>query len=155
MAVAAAAQAPPVSLTGIVVDPTSGVLPSAEVQLSQGGRVVQLVRTDAAGTFSITTPPRQYNLLVMLDGFRPPASVVTVTPAMRPLRVTLPLAALRQEVTVAGTAAEVSMVAGRNADGVAVTQEMLSLLPIFDDDAVRTLSRFLDVGSVGGGGATI
>jgi hypothetical protein len=156
VAAAAAAQAPTPSVMGIIVDPTGGVLPSARVQLSQAGRVVQLVTTDANGAFAVTVPPGQYNLLVMLDGFRPQASTVDVTPRpLKPLKITLPLAAVNQEVMVTGAATEVAMAAASNADAVALTQETLSLLPIFDDDAVRTLSRFLDVGSIGGGGATI
>ena len=153
----AAAQAPPATLTGIVVDPSGGVLPSAKVQLSESGRVVQLVTTDAKGAFILTAPPGQYNLLVMLDGFRPQATVIEVASgrAPRPLKITLPLAAVRQEVLVTGAAAEVALTATSNADAVAITQETLALLPIFDDDAVRTLSRFLDVGAVGSGGATI
>ena len=74
VAAGAAAQAPAATLTGVVVDSTGGVLPSVKVQLSQGGRVVQLVSTDANGAFAITAPPGQYNLLVMLDGFRPQAA---------------------------------------------------------------------------------
>jgi len=157
VAASAAAQTPPAPLTGVVVDPTGGVLPSAQVQLSQGGRVVELVTTDAKGAFALTAPPGQYNLLVMLEGFRPQATVVDVASARapRPLKITLPLAAVRQEVLVTGAAAEVALTAASNADAVAITQETLALLPIFDDDAVRTLSRFLDVGAVGGGGATI
>ena len=157
LAAAAAAQTPSATLTGVVVDATGGVLPSAKVQLSQGGRVVQLVTTDAKGAFAVTAAPGQYNLLVMLDGFRPQATVVEVSSARttRAVKITLPLAAVRQDVMVTGAAADVALTAASNADAVALTQETLALVPIFDDDAVRTLSRFLDVGSIGGGGATI
>jgi len=144
VAAGAAAQAPAATLTGVVVDSTGGVLPSVKVQLSQGGRVVQLVSTDANGAFAITAPPGQYNLLVMLDGFRPQATGVDVASGRttKPLKITLSLAAVRQEVMVTGAAGEVALTAAANADAVALTQETLALLPIFDDDAVRTLSRF-------------
>jgi len=46
----AAAQTAPTTLTGVVVDATGGVLPSAQVQLSQGGRVVQLVTIRCEGS---------------------------------------------------------------------------------------------------------
>src|SRR6476659_5055953 len=113
VAAGAAAQTPPAPLTGVVVDSTGGVLPSAQVQLSQGGRVVQLVTTDAQGTFAIAAPPGQYNLLVMLDGFRPQATVVDVASARatRPVKITPALAAVRQDVTVTGAAGEVALTA--------------------------------------------
>src|SRR5262249_21225413 len=103
----AAAQTPPATLAGVVVDPSGGVLPSAKVQISEGGRVVQLVTTDANGAFTLTAPRGQYNLLVMLDGFRPQAMVIEVASARgpRPLKIMLPLAAVRQEVLVTGAAA--------------------------------------------------
>lgn len=133
------------------------MLPGARVQLSSGNRVVQLVATNPDGAFAIPElPPGKYDVLVMLDGFKPQSESLIVTGRGRPaLRITLSLAGFRQDVVVGGVAEHVSSAASENADAVAVTQSTLALLPIFDDDAVATLSRFLDVGSRSGGGATL
>src|SRR5207253_282875 len=45
--------------------------------------------------------------------------------------------------------------AASNSDALTLNQDMLDSLPVFDQNAIATLSRFLDTGSIGTGGVTI
>jgi hypothetical protein len=67
----------------------------------------------------------------------------------------LRLADVTQEITVSNAAAQVDATASNNLDAVTVDQTMLESLPVFDQDYIATLSRFLDSGSLGSGGATV
>jgi hypothetical protein len=65
------------------------------------------------------------------------------------------LASVTQEVTVSNQAAEVSTGAATNSDAVTIDQAMLDSLPVFDQDLISIVSRFLDAGALGNGGATV
>ncbi len=145
-------------ITGVVVDPTGSVLPNAAVELTTpSGAVIQSRAANATGTFAFdAVPAGRYAVHVSLDQFQPAVVAVTVgARATRPLKIALALAGVHQEITVVGGAAQVATSAAANADAISVTQSTLETLPIFDDDAVATISRFLDVGSVGTSGPTI
>src|ERR1700674_1846204 len=105
----AAAQRPPEpAITGVVVDDTGGALARAAVQLTDAaGATVQSVVTDPIGAFRFErVPPGRYDIHVTLDGFRPASVRITVgTRAQSPLRITLPLAGVTQEINVSNSAA--------------------------------------------------
>jgi carboxypeptidase family protein/TonB-dependent receptor-like protein len=155
----AAAQRPPdLAITGVVVDTTGGALPRAAVQLTDGaGAAVQSLVTDPIGAFRFErVPPGRYDIRVTSDGFRPTTVRITVgTRAQSPVRITLPLAGVTQEITVSNSAPQVNADAAANSDAVTVDQDMLDSLPVFDQNAVAALSRFLDTGSIGTSGVTI
>jgi hypothetical protein len=67
----------------------------------------------------------------------------------------LGIAGLSQEITVSNAAVEVGATAGNNVDAVSIDTTMLESLPVFDNDYIATMSRFLDAGSLGNGGVTI
>jgi carboxypeptidase family protein/TonB-dependent receptor-like protein len=145
-------------VTGVAIDTTGAVLPNADVVLTAAGSgVVQQTTTDAAGNFRFDAVPQgRYEVRVAFEGFRPTAARVVVGGrAPSPLKITLPLASLRQEVTVRNQAAEVTTGAASNSDAVTIDQAMLDSLPVFDQDFIGTVSRFLDAGALGNGGATI
>ncbi len=157
---AAEAQRAPTTqpVTGVAIDPTGAVLPNAEVVLTTTtGSIVQRTTTDAAGNFRFDgVQPGRYEVHVAFEGFQPSTSRVTVGGrAPSALRITLPLASLKQEVTVSNQAAEVSTGAATNSDAVAIDRAMLDSLPVFDQDLISTVSRFLDAGALGNGGATV
>ena len=146
------------TVTGVAIDPTGAILPNAEVVLTTtAGSTVQQTTTDAAGNFRFDGVPQgRYEVHVGFEGFQPSTSRVTVGGrAPSPLRITLLLASLKQEVTVSNQAAEVSTGAATNSDAVTIDQAMLDSLPVFDQDLIGTVSRFLDAGALGNGGATI
>src|SRR5437016_8218698 len=145
-------------VSGVAVDATGAVLPKAQVVLvTPANAPVQVTATDATGVFRFdAVPPGRYEIHVTFEGFQPTTVKLTVGQrAPAPLRVALPLANVKQEITVSNEAPEVSTSATTNADAVTVDQDMLDSLPIFDQDFIATLSRFLDSGSLGTNGVSV
>jgi hypothetical protein len=146
------------TVTGTVVDQTGGILIGASVDLlSTPDNAVQSGTTDPNGSFKFEkVPAGSYSVRARLDGFAPTSVRVSVTNSpTRPLRITMPLASVQQEVTVSNLMEQVNTRAGNNLDAVAIDQDLLGQLPIQDQDYIGTLSRFLDAGALGTGGPTI
>jgi hypothetical protein len=143
---------------GVAVDPTGAVLPNAQVSLTPlSGAATQSTTTDGTGTFRFErVVPGRYEVRVTFEGFQP--TTLRMTVGSRPpsaVRVVLPLAAVTQEITVSNQTPEVTANATTNADAVTVDQSLLESLPVFDQDLIGTLSRFLDAGALGNGGVTV
>lgn len=146
------------AVAGVVVDPSGAVLLGARVELrSAAAAEGRTTVTDNAGSFLFDrVAPGRYDVVVTFQGFRPTTVHVSVDArSPGPLRITLPLAGVTQEITVSNAPAEVNTTAASNVDAVTVDQSMLANLPVFDLDYVATLSQFLDAGSIGTAGATI
>jgi hypothetical protein len=155
---ASAQAAAPGVLTGVVIDQTGGVLVAAHVELLKSpGDAIQSVLTDQSGTFRFErVPPGGYDVRSTLEGFKTTSVHVNVgTNAPRPMRVTLPLATVKQEVTVSNASEQVNMGAASNLDAVTIDQSMLGNLPMLDQNYIGMVSRFLDSGALGTGGPTI
>ena len=149
---------PAFPITGIVFDPSHASVPRAKVAFRRAGASEQQTTTaDAGGAFRFeAVAPGRYEIQVEHEGFKP--ATVRLTIGSRPpgpLEITLSIAELRQEVTVGGQAAQVSTDTSENLDVVTLNRESLDSLPIFDQDYVGAMSRFLDAGSVGTGGVTL
>ncbi len=145
-------------VTGVVVDATGGVLPNAQVELKNGnGMPIASTVTDSVGAFRLDlVPSGRYDVRVTFEGFKPTTVRVTVgNRAPGALRVTLPLAAIAQEVNVGRAAAEVSADTASNLDVSAVDAETIENLPILDQDVLGTMVRFLDASAIGSGGTTL
>ncbi len=153
-AIRAQGPAPGKSISGVVADSTGGVLPGARVDvLDTSGAAAQSITTDASGTFHVDgLPPGRYRLRATFPGFQP-TTIAVIVGARNPPRVsiTLPLAGRQEEVTV-GTE---PLSSTANSDAIAVDQQALDRLPIFDRDPIAALSRFLDAGSIATGGVTL
>ena len=67
----------------------------------------------------------------------------------------MPLAGITQEVTVGNAPAEVRADAISNLDSSTVDQHALENLPIFNEDVVGTMSRFLDSSAIGTNGVML
>jgi carboxypeptidase family protein/TonB-dependent receptor-like protein len=157
-ALASAQPAAPVVLSGVVQDQTGAVLPGATVELvGAGGAIAQSAAADGAGTFRFeNVPPGPYELRATFAGFKSASLRVRVgARSPSPQKLVLGLANLQQEITVSNGATEVGTAASSNVDAVAVDQGMLESLPMFDQDYIATISRFLDSGSIGTGGVTL
>jgi hypothetical protein len=149
---------PGVVVTGIALDPLGGVIPGAQVELtSPDAPAGATATTDASGTFRFDhVLPGSYDVHVTFQGFEPVTVHVTVrSRAPAPLRVTLPLAGLAQEVTVDTGTLQADTTAGNNLNAIVVDQSTLADLPVFDQDFVGTMSRFLDAASIGTSGVTL
>ncbi|HEV3215137.1 MAG TPA: TonB-dependent receptor [Vicinamibacterales bacterium] len=146
------------AVTGVVLDQTGGVLIGVLVELVNSSRTtVQTGVTDQSGTFRFEhVAAGSYDVRSTLEGFKPTTARVNVgTSSPKALRVTLPLAAVTQEVTVSNFTEQVSTAAANNLDAVTLDQEMLGNLPMLDQDYIGMVSRFLDAGALGTGGPTI
>jgi Carboxypeptidase regulatory-like domain len=146
------------SISGVAIDGTGAVLPSATVDLTTSAHVpVRTTTTDADGAFRFEGLRQgRYDVRVSFEGFQPTTVRVTVgSRPVAPLRIMLPLANVEQEITVSNQESEVVARAATNSDAVTVDQNLLESLPVFDQDLVATVSRFLDAGSLGNGGVTV
>ncbi|MGH7618562.1 MAG: carboxypeptidase regulatory-like domain-containing protein, partial [Gemmatimonadaceae bacterium] len=146
-----------VPVTGVVRDQTGAVLAGAAVELvNSAGAAVLATTADSAGAFRFDTVPQgAYELRATFAGFKSARAEVRVgtrSPASQQL--VLDIANLTDEITVSN-AAHVDTSAANNVDAIAVDQNMLESLPIFDQDYIGTISRFLDSGSLGSGGVTL
>src|SRR5262249_13623034 len=101
-------------------------------------------------------PPGRYDLLVTFEGFQPTTTRLNVgTRPPAPLRVMLPLAGLKQEVTVGNAPAQVKTDAASHVDASSVDEKAIENLPMFNQDVLGTMSRFLDASAIGTNGVTL
>jgi hypothetical protein len=155
---AAAQRSPETAVAGVVFDSTGGVLPDALVQLlDASGGTVQTGSTDSVGAFRFDgVRAGRYEVRANLEGFRPATvRVVVGNRAPAPLKITLALAGITQEVTVTDAPQAVDTRAASNSDALTINQDALASLPVFDQDVIRTVSQFLDAGSIGTAGVTL
>jgi hypothetical protein len=146
------------AVSGVVVDVTGAVLPHAQIELqSAAGTTVQSTAANESGTFRIDrVPTGRYDIRVTFDGYQTTTIHITVANrAPAPLRVTMPLAGITQEVTVGNAAAEVKADAASNLGASSVDQRAIENLPVFNQDVLATMSRFLDSSAIGTNGATL
>ncbi|MEA2175578.1 MAG: hypothetical protein QOD00_3170 [Blastocatellia bacterium] len=145
------------SLTGVVLDQTGAAIAGAKVELSVGDTSPRSTTTDQSGGFRFNRiRPANYQLKVTSEGFEPTTVEVTVgAQPSAPLQISLAVKSLYLETTVTSETTQINTDSGDNQDSVALTEQSLSNLPVFDQDYVGAMSRFLDPGSVGTSGATL
>jgi hypothetical protein len=146
------------AISGTALDPHQSAVAGARVSLrSIDGTKILSTTADSLGAFRFTgLAPGNYEVRVEQDGFKPSVTRVRVgNQEPRPLTVLMSLADLHQEVTVGGEAAQVNTNASDNLDTVTMNRQALDNLPIFDQDYIATMSRFLDSGSIGTSGVTL
>jgi hypothetical protein len=149
-----------VALAGVVHDPSGAVIVGAKVELTlPDGKVAVQGVTDAAGIFRFTNlNPGNYSINVTQLGFRENKQQVKVSPTMHSqLQIVLPIALVNEEVTVTGadTSTEVTTEAPQNQDATVIDREALDRLPVFDQDYITTMSRFLNSDATGTNGITL
>jgi len=153
----AAQPQPSATLTGVVADPTGAVIPGAHVEVRAGAGVVAQTTTDSAGAFKVERLARgAVDVVVTFAGFQETTVHVVIGPrAPAPLRIVLPVAGLTQEVTVSNSANDVTTNADANLDASSVDANAIEKLPVFDQDILSTMSRFLDSSAIGTNGTTL
>src|ERR1051325_3361026 len=146
------------SIAGTVLDPHQAGHVDTKVTLKRAdGSDVQITSADSTGAFRFErVPPGNYEVRIEREGFKSSVSRVRVgNQAPRALNIMLSLAEVRQEVTVDAELAKVSTNTSDNLDTVTMNRDSLDNLPIFDQDYIATMSRFLDASSVGTNGVTL
>ena len=123
-----------------------------------GSQVAHLL-SDGSGTFQFrNVPPGRYVVDVQQTGFRETkVNVVAGGRSRTPLKIVLTIAGVQEQVTVAAsdTSAQVSTEIGQNQNGNSLDRDALDRLPVFDQDYITTLSRFLDPDATGTNGVTL
>lgn len=146
-------------LSGTVLDPDNRAIPKATITLSRRGAATAVGAADDFGGFRLTgLAPGDYELTVSHEAFKPSKTKVRIggsAATLAPLSIHLQLADVQTDVTVNSQTTQVSTNASDNQDAVTLGRQALDDLPIFDQDYIGTMSRFLDAGSIATGGTTI
>jgi len=154
-------QQPPQSLniTGSVHDTSGAVIVGAEIRLLSYGSTMNTTTTSNTGGFEFKDiSAGSYQIVVSNPGFRHTSTSITVAAgAHRPVRIVMPVEAAREEVTVAASdiSAQISTEIAQNQSGNVMDANALDRLPLFDQDYITTMSRFLDPDSAGTNGTSL
>lgn len=148
------------SISGVLLDPSGAAVSKANVTLL-GNQSLLLAQTatDSAGAFHFDdVAVGKYTLQVRADGFRDEHIVVTVSNRrFSPLKVVLQIQVQSETVTVA-TGTNVPVVTTETSDNQntnSVDRNALDRIPIFDQDYITAMSRFLDDNAIGTNGVSL
>ena len=150
----------PLALTGVVQDTSGAVIVGAQVTLAtQEGKVVTKGITGSSGDFHFPkVSAGNYTIDVTQTGFQEVQQPIKVGSGGRPaIHIVLPVASVNQDVMVsaADSSAQVSTEISQNQDSNTVERDALDRLPVFDQDYITTMSRFLDSDATGTNGVTL
>jgi hypothetical protein len=147
-------------LAGTVVDPSGAAIVGAQVALTGAdGTKIGQTSTDGAGAFRFgRVSSGKYHVAVQANGFRDTSVDVVAGP--RPslsIRVSMAIATQMQTVTVtpAGSSGQVSMEVAENQSATTLSRNALDRVPVFNQDYIATVSRFLDDSASGTNGVTL
>ncbi len=147
-------------LAGSVQDPDGAAVAGAQIALDRpdGGQVAHVL-SDGSGTFQFkNVTPGPYVIDVQMAGFRETKVNVPAEGRSRAaLKIVLTIAGVEEQVTVAAsdTTAQVNTEIGQNQNSNSLDRDALDRLPVFDQDYITTLSRFLDADATGTNGVTL
>src|SRR5215469_1819576 len=156
----AQSSAPTRTIRGSVLDPSGAVIPGAQVTVTtQDGKAIAQGTTDNAGNFSFNAlPAGTYVIDVTKQGFREVKQQTKIgSGAQTQIRIVMRVAAVAEETTVTAsdTTALVSTEIALNQSANSVDRDALDRIPLFDQDYLTTMSRFLDADSTGTNGVTL
>jgi hypothetical protein len=147
------------SINGVVLDPTGAAIVGALVNLTRGGNSISHTTTDNSGSFHFdNVDPGDCELEVRHEGFRETKTTINAGPgSRRPIRLVMLIAVANQEVTVRSDASAplVTTDIGQNQSANTIDRTALDRVPVFDQDYITTMSRFLDDNSTGTNGVTL
>lgn len=148
------------SLSGIVLDPSTSSVADAQVTVSSSsGSILFSSTTDHFGSFFFDNLPKgKYVLRISAAGFHDSVSQITVGgKPLAPVRITLAISTVSETVSVAGDQGipQISTETSENQNANNVTRDALDRVPVFDQDYVTLLSRFLSDDSIGTNGISL
>lgn len=146
MAAAGAWAQAPGALTGVVLDPSGRIVVNAIVVLQPPRPARPLTEhTDARGEFSFSQlPAGRYAIHVSSPGFSDFTAPVRVSEVPAPpLRIILAVAATSSEVTVTAGAEQASVEPDANANAATLSADVITALPVLNNDYLAALLRFL------------
>src|ERR1700693_1167614 len=148
------------SMSGVLLDPSGAAIPNAQVTLlGNKGEILFKAAADDVGAFHFdNVAPGKYMMECSAEGFRDTRTAVTVTgKRITPIRIVMPISAETQTVTVA-TGVNIPMVStetSENQNASSIDRNALDRVPVFDQDYITTMSRFLDDNATGTNGVTL
>lgn len=147
-------------IAGLVLDPSGASIPNAHVMLlGKGVEALAEATSDPVGAFHFDgIAPGKYTLSLHADGFRDVQISASVNNRhASPLRITMQILVQAETVTVAtGEAVPlVSTETNSNQNTNSIDRNALDRIPVFDQDYITTMSRFLDDNAIGTNGVTL
>jgi len=148
------------SITGTVLDPSGAAIAKAQVRLlGAGDAAVGEATTDGVGAFHMgNVQPGKYTLACHADGFREFRVALTVgSKRVASIRVTLQILVQTENVVVA-TGSDLPTVSTETSDNQnanTINRDALDRIPVFDQDYITTMSRFLDDNAIGTSGVSL
>jgi Carboxypeptidase regulatory-like domain len=148
------------AISGTLLDPTGAAIVNAQVSLlGSGDQALAQVTTDNSGSFRFDhLATGNYILDFQAEGFRPTRVNVNLTAKRQtPIRVTMQIAVLNESITVAtgDSAPLVSIESSENQNANTIDRNALDRVPVFDQDYITTMSRFLDDNATGTNGVAL
>jgi hypothetical protein len=144
---------------GVVLDPSGAAIPRAKVILIRADRtLVDQSSTDNTGGFRFNhVAVGEYTVDIQAPGFRETKVRAVVGAKQVPsLRIVMPIEVENQTVNVeAGGAPLVSTDIGGNQNANTIDRNALDRVPVFDQDYMTTMSRFLDDSATGTNGISL
>jgi hypothetical protein len=148
------------SISGVVQDPSGAAIVGASVSLQRAdGTEIDHAVTDRSGSFDFkNVAAGSYQLDVNESGFRETQVSAVVGAALHPqIRIVMRVARVSQETTVsaADNGGAVNTEIALNQSSNSIDRDALDRIPLFDQDYITTMSRFLDADSTGTNGVTL
>ena len=146
-------------ISGVALDPSGAAIPRAKVILIRAdGTLVDQSLTDNTGGFRFNhVAVGEYTVDIQAAGFRE-TKVSAVVGAKQPpsLRIVMPIEVENQTVNVEAEGAPlVSTDIGGNQNANTIDRNALDRVPVFDQDYITTMSRFLDDNATGTNGVSL
>src|SRR6267154_1516854 len=148
------------AISGGLFDPSGATIAKAQLSLlTFDNKPIAEGTTDKSGSFHFdNVPPGKYTLDFQAEGFHETrVNLNLATTRQAPLRITMPIAVLSESITVASgeSVPLVSLETSENQSANTIDRNALDRVPVFDQDYIATMSRFLDDNSTGTNGVTL
>jgi hypothetical protein len=148
------------TVSGNAVDPSLAAIAGAQVNLQHtDGTLVATTTTDGTGFFYFDKiPPGKYKLSVSAAGFKKfEKEIIVSSKPAGSLRINLEIASRSETVSVSSgdAAPQVSTDTSENQNANTFERDALDRVPVFDQDYITTLSRFLDDNATGTNGVSL
>jgi hypothetical protein len=147
-------------ISGTVLDPSGASVAGAKVILAGvGGETIGATTTDISGGFRFEKAGQgKYQIRVQAEGFQDFKTEISAgAKAPAPLQIILTIKVQNEVVTVGTTdfSPQVTADVSENQNANMLDRATLDRVPVFDQDYITTMSRFLDDSAAGTSGVTL
>src|SRR6267154_5381342 len=148
------------AISGGLFDPSGAAIVNAQVSLlTSDNKAIAEGTTDNSGSFHFdNVPPGKYTLDFQAEGFHETRVNLNIAGKRQaPLHVTMPIAVLNESITVASgeSVPLISIESSENQNANTIDRNALDRVPVFDQDYIATMSRFLDDNATGTNGVSL